>query len=268
MADEEKISNDFEIDKELIKAMSRSILPIVAKTDTGKMKGVGSCTLLTVNNINYIVTAAHVLRDWGGYQLYLSIENKAIEITWPFIMTKKGDKKCDYTFNADYTLDVAFFPIIPELQDLLSEDHDAISLDGFNKDTISYDQEVLFAFGYPTSKIGFDKHNKIFNVVPLQYFGKEIDDLNLYKKSCSYIDDHLLVNFVKRKTKNPSRKNYVIAPDTKGLSGGGLFRVLLKDGHPELFILEGILTEWHRDLSLLKSARSKKVREAIIENTQ
>jgi len=256
MTDDDQLINSV-IGKELLKKMSRSILPIVAKTDNGKMVGVGSCTLITVNNVNYIVTAAHVLRDWAKSSLYISTENKAIEITRPFVMTEEGNKDCDYT------LDIAFSIIKPELYSLLSENHDTILLDGFNKDSIYYDEEQLFAFGYPSSKISFDKHKKEFKVAPFQYFGKEINNPNLYEKSCSYVDDHLLINFVKRKTKKPNTNEYIIAPDTKGVSGGGLFRVLIKDRHPEIFILEGILTEWHRNLSLMKCSRSGKVTEAI-----
>ena len=258
MANIKEQTTDSEFGKDLFKEMSQSILPIVAKTDNGKMEGVGSCTLLNTNEQNYIVSAAHILRDWGKYELYISTNEKFIAISsWSFDMTEEGNQDCDYT------LDLAFSKI-SEINTSLFENHSAILIEGYNKNTIPYDNEVLFAFGYPSSKIKYDKHKKQFKIVPFQYFGKEINDIKLYKESCSYEDDHLLINFVKRKTKIPNTNGYTIAPDTYGISGGGLFRVLFKDSKPEIFILEGILTEWHRDLNLMKCARIAKVKQTIL----
>ena len=173
-------------------------------------------------------------------------------------MTKEGNENCDYT------LDLAYSPIIPELYDLWLDTQLSLSMDDCDINTIDHDDKVLFAFGYPSSKIKYDKHKNEFKLTPFQYFCKVITDPKLYEKSCSCTNDHLLINFVKRKTKNLVTEGYIIAPDTQGISGGGLFRVLLKDNHVEIFILEGILTEWHRSLSLMKCSRSKEVKKAIM----
>lgn len=260
MISQESKTIDSDLGKEFFKEMSRSILPIAAKTDKEKMKGVGSCTLLAIDDVHhYIVTVAHVLRKWGEYKLFIITETKSIEITWPFVMTnKKGEENCDYS------LDIAFSPITPELQNLLSENHVCLLADGFNRNGVSFDDELLFAFGYPSSKITFDKQKKVFKLTPFQYFGKEINDSRLLERSCSIVGDHLLSNFVKRKTKKPQKEEYIIAPDPYGISGGGLFRVFVKNDHPEIFVLEGILTEWHSSLSLMKCAKSQKVKKIIL----
>jgi hypothetical protein len=100
--------------KQLFNKMSRFILPIAAETYDGKMKGVGSCTLLAIDDFqHYIVTAAHVLREWGKCKLFILTETKSVEITWPFVMTKKGKE------NYDDTLDVAYSPVTHELNQIL-----------------------------------------------------------------------------------------------------------------------------------------------------
>jgi hypothetical protein len=137
----------------------------------------------------------------------------------------------------------------------------------FDRNKVIFDAELLFAFGYPSSKFDYNKHNNEYELTPFQYFGTEINESNLFKRSSSIVDDHLLIKFVKRKTKHPSKTEFCIAPNPFGISGGGLFRVFMKNDHPEVFVLDGILTEWHCNLSLMKCAKIQKVNKFILGNT-
>jgi len=242
--------NNSEFGKELLDNMSTSILPIVSDSGS-KMEMIGSSILLSTGQKSYIVTAAHVLGDSGHTKLHLLTEEKSIRIRCSLI-------------HFDNQLDIAFSELNDELITFLKKTgKNCFPID--IEEPNDFDKKCLCAFGYPSSKCHYDSVRKKFEICLMEYFGEEVTQNIKFDKSDSLFDKHLLINFDKRRTKKPEKecKGYRPAPNPYGLSGGGLFKVYIYKDH-QLFLLKGILIEWHKkDIKVIKALKTDALKEVI-----
>lgn len=224
--------------RELFAQVSRSVFPILGSTDRGKFFVVGTCILtIDQNEKAYLITAAHVLETWGKRPLYISLDKKTLELSFRALKSKPA------TPGSDDSLDIAIFPI-PSQEASSFIGYDALPLYkplGVNdKGSI-----FMFSYGYPSSQSDVDILRKGVVLKPLQYFGREITDFKIFTKLKYDITLHVLMKYLKRKSKIIGVKNYVIAPKPKGVSGGPIFRCYRNVKSNEwIFVFCGVLTEF------------------------
>jgi hypothetical protein len=235
----------------ILEPLYQSIFPIIFYDNDDKVNVAGTSILVDVNDNQYLITAAHVLKGNGSkYQLYVLLADKAIRLHEPAFMNKLP------TTKNDPDLDIAYFPLSrhPTLTSCLNG-YKTISLREFDGN-IQYHREHFFVFGYPWRRAKFSRVSDELSVRPLQYFTDNIDDESLHQKLSRPKDSHILVQYNPKNTKNRDG-NKQQAPHPHGISGGPLFRALV-DGNDEviLLILEGLLIEWKQSQVVVATRKS------------
>jgi len=244
----------------LFDPLYQSIFPVVYYEENNFAHIAGTSILIENNDIPYIMTAAHILRDIGSkHPLYLLLTEKAVLLPGPAFMSKLPDK----TNHLD--IDIAVFPLIhqPELWDHLLG-YKTISLMEFDN-SISYTRSHYYIFGYPWRKSKYLRDSKEMHSKPLSYFTDYVTDDSLYQKYSRTKNTHILVQYIQTNTKNTLGES-IIAPMPHGISGGPLFKALI-DEHDQVIalIFEGLLTDW-KDKKVIIATKKNQIKSFIEAN--
>jgi hypothetical protein len=203
---------------ELIKKMYiDSIRPIYCDHEYQKIEHLGSCVLIELKNIKFILTAAHVLdyntKSQTPRNLFVSNHEKLIPIIGDCLSTKLNEGVRD-----NDKLDFAVI-IIPDSMINDFKNLKFIKLDDL-KDTKPHKPDnIVTALGYPNSKNKNYKVSKLFN------FSSRVEtsDTTYSALMCSKYT-HILFGYDLKSSKNSEGRN-VNALKPNGMSGGGLFHL-------------------------------------------
>ena len=224
-----------------------STFPILQCEENGTVSIAGTSILVRHHDVEFMVTAAHVLRDNGSANpLFLSFGGENIQLDGPALMTPLTD-------NND--LDIAVFDLRfhPELH-VLFDGYRVNSLE--HPDTLPpHARSHYYIFGYPFRKAAYDKKTKKIEIRPLDYITNEAED-DWYTKHGANKETNLLVDYDPKNT-NDSKKVKRMAPHPHGASGGAIFRALIdNDGQLIMLIFEGVMTRWKGKKHILSTRKS------------
>jgi hypothetical protein len=233
-----------------------STFPILQLEKNGSVSIAGTSILVRHRDVEFMVTAAHVLRDNGNANpLFLSFGGRNIQLDGPALMTPLTDSN---------DLDIAVFDlrVHPELH-VLFDGYRVNSLE--HPDTLPpHARSHYYIFGYPFRKATHDRKTKTIQIRPLDYITNEAEN-DLYTKYGANKETSLLVGYDPKNT-NDSKKIKRMAPHPHGASGGPIFRVLIdNDDHPMMLIFEGIMTRW-KDKKHILSTRKSVIKSFIASN--
>lgn len=210
-------------------AYRKHVLPISTYSSVNIQipKVVGTSFFVQVNKKNYLITAAHVLDKRPGYinKFYLSFLEGQIPLD-------------PVTFIIDYALDIAVCPTESnsKLEYLINDlGYSVQSLD--YPDNLKLIYEYYFIYGYP------DDRKEIWSR-PIAFHTYKIDNSDLYSKYKLKVENHIIVKYSEYGAQN-FYGGLDRIPDPYGTAGGMLFKALvLGPEKPNIFIFEGMLTEW------------------------
>jgi hypothetical protein len=229
-----------------------SVIPIVTGGDHNAVEVIGTAVLVEHNGLLYVVTAEHVITDWGAeYVLYLMIGEDLFEIKGPVWLSRGFDASADLAI-------ISMLPF-PELFALVWQ-RKAIPLLEYDG-SIQCSHEYFLVYGYPTKRAKYDRNEKLLTINPLRYFTQEVTDDSLFVKYGIKNTTHLLVKYLPKDTKSHSGLA-VTAPKPQGASGGPLFRALIDDEDRMVLVFEGIMTRW-KDGKMITAARKSIIRDMI-----
>lgn len=256
----EIIKDDF---KEATDVLSPQLLPSVQPIYGADQEGlpfqIGSAIFIKIENLHFLVTAAHVLEWNKETSLYVGTGSKLSLVDGQFHILSNGGTN---------QIDLAFMLIKNEIQVKFKN----IRFIGINELDVNDDGNKSHAYlvlGFPNSKNkSINKHKKIVKPNPLIFTGVSGFKKNTYDKLNIYEETHLLVKYNKRKIQDESDK-IMFAPDPIGISGGGVWRIRQygkldtyqsKNYEPKLV---AVLIEWHREHAALMSIRVSALVQAL-----
>jgi hypothetical protein len=233
-----------------------SVIPIVTGGAHHTVEVIGTAVLVEDNDALYVVTAEHVIKEWGEESvLYLLIEKELYEIKGPVWLSDKVDS----------SIDLAIIPVyqLPELFALLWQ-RPAISLQEFDG-SVPFHRECFVVYGFPSKRAKYDRQEKLITINPLRYFTTEIVDDHLYSRYKVKPSSHVLVKYVPKDTKTHDGVKVTAPTKPHGASGGPLLRALIADDDTLLlFVFEGILTDWKDNRTIIAAKKSQI--KAVIEH--
>ncbi len=196
-----------------------SIRPIYASLNGLRPELIGSCILLSVDNIKFVVTAAHVM-DWlDSHFLYVagSIGTKPVQILGEIKITDRihGDRDAD-------KFDCAFWRI-SESEEKQLGDVKFIDESCFSHDKVDSTYHVYLVMGYPISqnKGKADNSTRSIKPVMLRYIASVVTIPQLVEKLKISGEGHFFVKH--EKYSKDLKGNKVSSVSLKGISGGALF---------------------------------------------
>jgi hypothetical protein len=195
-----------------------AIRPIYASADARRPVHIGSSVLLKIDDIPYLLTAAHVI-DWNKHcSLYIAGETHLTEIKAEFGITQADNR-------ADDRYDFAF-AVIPEPMAAKLGDVTYISDREISSMPAQTTGRVYAALGYPNSKNRkIDHTKKHITTVIWPYAAAVLSDLNataLAKSLKIGGDEHVFVKFDEKHSRDLRTEKIVNSLDPKGISGGAL----------------------------------------------
>lgn len=237
-----------------------SIFPIIQ--DEGNVLSIaGTATLVECNAINFLITAAHVLKNNGNsYPLFVGIGDELIPIEkdcFAFMTIKHN--------NID--IDIAIFDIrlMGSIFDMLVKyGAKPISLDS-PQVLPRYARSQYMAIGFPWRKSHYNKKKKLLHIKAFSYITDEANN-KFYEKYHKPKDKFLIINYSRRKNQD-SKGIKKMGPKPQGSSGGALIKVLAnEDDEVLLLIFEGILIEWQDSLHII-ATRKEAIKDFLIQNS-
>jgi len=256
----------------LSRKFMNSVRPIYGSTEGGAPDHIGSCVLVDFNGRKHLVTAAHVLDHLDETHLYVGGEIDLVPFNQKARVTNalSGNRHDDRIDIAVITIDDK---CISKMGQVVFLDEDDILFE-----SCSSDEVVYMALGYPNSrnKRLYKKKGKV-SQNPFVYSSTLITKKDTFKEVKAFPEIHYLLQFDKKKSKDPSN-NTITAISPKGASGGGLFTV---DGlgRMETYInpsnnchgkLVGVLIEYHPQTNVIiatKMAIVKDIMNTVVDIT-
>lgn len=184
----------------VIKKHLKSVRHIYGVDGEGRPYPIGTCVLLEVDGLHYIVTAAHVIDHNKDTTLFMNNDKGGVPLTGNFSIISSPKKEVDF--------DVAFLPLNAEIEKemgdcvFLKEDEVIKDLFGFNH---------FMAFGYPKSRNKPNHATKTITSQAYPYINK-----HLRQKGVFHYLKYQDINF----DENGKKFSNAVEPD--GMSGGAI----------------------------------------------
>lgn len=256
---EERKSNKLREYKEKIsvieKSLGKYVCPIYSIDEKEKLKLLGSAVLIRMNIYNFLITAAHVLKENKESTLYLFGKSDLVEL--------KGTAYSTPFENANHSKIEFSFMHLDEstVKELIHFDFLDISFVEPNDFT---HQHKLYTFvGYPGTK---NKPRPDIKTVKRSIFvySNSGSDNSLYKHFKVEPYSHIIVGYEKEKGIN-NQGEILTMPDPYGMSGGGVWNLTDFNQLPISFIpkLVGIGLEYHQDKKCLIALNMPIILEGI-----
>jgi hypothetical protein len=195
-----------------------AIRPIYASTDALRPIHLGSSVFLKIDDVPYLLTAAHVI-DWNKRSsLYISGETHLTEVEAEFWVTKADNRDDDrYDFA---------FAVIPEPMTAKLGDVTYISDKKIFSVPAQTSSHVYAAIGYPNSQNKkIDHMKKHIATVIWPYAATALSDLNataLAKALRIGGEDHVFIKFDEKHSRDARTGKIVNSLKPTGISGGAL----------------------------------------------
>lgn len=217
----------------LIARYAGVVRPLCIADKEHRPEHVGTCTFIQVAGKRYIVTAAHILRDYSQSSLHVAIVGRELIPTDGRWRTTPGDKADEYDFAfLEVGVDIAEgFVDAPDLP--------------FAGSTHDVPNARYLAIGFPCSK---NKPRKFVNLseskvqASLHGYSAPLSRRFKFGRLGITSETHCALNFKKKVKVDGVNKT---APDPYGMSGGILLRVTdpIKCSSE---VWSGLLIKWHK----------------------
>jgi hypothetical protein len=196
----------------------RSVRPIFGSPDGTRPELIGSCLLVAVDNIKYVVTAAHVI-DWSStHALFVGglVGTEPVQILGQIKLTQEPlGRRCQDK------IDLAFWEVPTQAVEKLGD------VKFIDQNRISYNQaptnnRMYMAMGYPLTRNKRNVNNvdRKIKIVLWKYIANVIESLELAEGLGVSGNEHFFLAFEKYSTTASGQKVSSINP--KGISGGAL----------------------------------------------
>lgn len=244
---------------------NKSIRPIYVALENGVIEHIGSATLLRINGIRFLVTAAHVFDHFERGKLLISIANKVQLIHPVFFLSNKvnGDRDQDHLDFAVQCMEEEWYGSNIKSQEFISD-----------SDIILHHTPILdgphMCIGYPNSKNKLTrKVDKVFKTKILSYVGHSYLDQDIYNRVNCNTRSHLLIEYSdKKRYDDKFKKTGPIS--AKGLSGGVVIMMGINQESDEIFNSQalGIVIEHKKSERALVCIRFSEIfrRIALLKN--
>lgn len=242
----------------------KSVRPIYGSTYKRKPEHIGSCVLIELESIKYLITAAHVIDHNEDTTLYVANTTHLIEIKSKAIVSK--------AYNNDRYKDKLDFAILPLSEEMIIKLNDVIFLS--ESDMLTFDNQndksMYLALGFPnTQNKKVDIFNRIVTQNPFVYSSLLNKEAYIFKKIGADQKFNLLLNFSSKQSKDENN-NVVNSFSPVGTSGGGLF-LIEGMNNPENYRpnspcsgkLVGILIENHKRYHVILATKISVIKTAI-----
>jgi len=255
-----------DLSKSSLKLFRNSIHAIYGSTDKGQPEHIGTCTLITVNSKNYMITAAHVIDNNEYTCLYIGGSRETVLIEGNAFVTTKpdGNRKNDH-------YDFAWMEVTDEVLNELGG-VSFIQEKQFMVRDIKKEGRLFVALGYPNTKnrkIDNKKHSITKRI--WRYSSTIKEDKDLCKKLNITGKHHYFLDYNSKYSKDSDgKKMNSLSP--VGMSGGALIDMcsIIEIDHynqnaKNNGYLAGILIENQKEFSSMVSVRITIIRDSIIK---
>ena len=252
----------------LAKEYLKSVRPIYGSTEHGKPYHIGSCVLIEVSNLKYLITAAHVIDHNEITTLYVSGANDLIQIEAEALITNPSNGNRDDD-KLDFAILLLPTEIIEKLGDVIFLNESLI----LNSPPTTKGKMYL-ALGFPNSKNKkVNNPEKKVTQNPFVYSSTLNLDAKIFNEVGATENQHYLLDFCSKHSKDENN-NIVNSIAPKGASGGGLF--FMEDmNNPESYRpdtsctgkLVGILIENHKNQKVIMATKISVVINALTNSS-
>ena len=200
----------------------------------------GTGVFIKVNNIHFLITAAHVIEDYMGEVFIRFEENCITRIAFEISINKtNGKRKDDKTDIAILKLDEETVKTLIGFYEFLDETELGINHE------LNY-LPMYLAHGYPCTltKIKYKKNEIVANST---FFITKPADKIIYDKLECGIDKNLIICYNRNDLINSRTQQIGTGPDLYGMSGSGLWYIpkqVLDSNQRVKKKLVSLLTEW------------------------
>ncbi len=240
---------------------NKSIRPIFVLLDNGRIEQVGTATLLKINGVRLLVTAAHVFDHFENGKLLISLADK-IQFLHPiFYISEKisGERRLDKLDFAIQKMDSDWYGHIDEQEFI--EEEDIVS------QVIPIADGPHMCIGYPNSKNKKThklKVNEIVKLNILSYTGHSCLDPEVYTRVGCDRESHILVQY-SEKIRYDSKLRKTGAISAQGLSGGPVVMMGIHQDADKMFNSQalGIVIEFKKREQVLICVRFSEIFKRI-----
>lgn len=239
----------------------KCIRPIFVSLDNGGKEQVGTATLLKINGVRLLVTAAHVFDHFENGKLLISLADK-IQLLHPtFYISEKinGERRLDRLDFAVQAMDSSWYKHIDE-QEFIEEKDIALQV------TPIADGPHM-CIGYPNSKNKKRRNPKANEIIKLNilfYTGHSCLDPEVYVSVGCNSESHILVQY-SDKIRYDSKLNKTGPISARGLSGGPVVMMGIHQDADEMFNSQalGIVIECKKREQVLVCVRFSEIFKRI-----
>ena len=225
-----------------------AIRPIYGSTEGGAPDHIGTCVLIRVDGLPYLVTAAHVLDENRNTTMYLGVNGKMPVLTGTFQATaapggRREDDHYDFGWQSMEAWDAAKYNQLP-----------FIDAEKITSTSAHNENHFYVALGYPNSKNKkHDLKKRKVTPVHMTYTAKAKAMPALCEKLGLSGHDHTFIPHDPKLSRN-SAGQLINSLQPRGSSGGALIDVgpissieAMKPGYRYEQKLAGVLIENHKD---------------------
>jgi hypothetical protein len=220
--------------------IARTLCPIYVE-GIHRPEPVGTATLIRVDDLVFLLSAAHVLDDVGTGPRYFGAPEKIKPlpaITFRSPLPPSGRRDDDLVDVGCWVLDPGQARGIPSADTLRLDQLDLVRPPRIDADAQYY------LSGYPASRQPRRQSGDEFEVKPLKFLTNEVSH-DVYETVGRDRNSHLLVDFDKDDFYNGFEKR--LGPDLFGVSGGVIWRLTgSANVQPQAPVLTAIVTSWRR----------------------
>jgi hypothetical protein len=222
--------------KEAVELIDKSTCQFyILKKGTPISSGSGVC--VKINEVHFILTAAHVVEDRIN-ELYLRFE-KGITLMGCQVNTNKINFK-----RNDDKQDIAILKLNNETVEFLNGFYTFLEEEDLGINHQLVDSAEYLAYGYPASMTKMKYKTNIIDAKSTLFTTKPAE-VELYKKLNCKEDSNIIINYNKTGLVSMETLQVGTGPDVYGMSGCGLWYIpVLAPGQEPQKKLISILTEW------------------------
>jgi hypothetical protein len=246
-------------------ALRASVRPIHVSPDGLRMHPMGTCVFIEVDDIKYVVSAAHVLdraTDGSGLFVIGSTNTKPVQIRGKFVVTTlpPGGRRRDPIDIGVWQVPQQVVPFLGNVRFLRMSD--------FSHNRMQSTRRLYMAMGYPYSrnKRGVDQGSRRITPTVRIYTGRVVQVPKLAAKLGVSDASHFFLHFEKISHLEDGCKTNTFSP--YGMSGGALVDLGEIDSisqHSQSAVghVAGLLLEWHKQYRVIVAIKVQHVIKAI-----
>ncbi len=218
---------------------------------------ISSSLLIQLNNTNYLVTAAHVLKNKKKIAIFL--ENRFLILDGTPVYTNTDSD------NDNNKVDLAIWKLTRENADSMSLKYNFFLLDKYCFDFEVKKDHQYIVFGYPLTQIKFIREEKKYKIKPF-FHQTNVSSNSKYNKLNFDQRSHIVLEYNKKEVENFEKNIIYRGPNLNGISGCGIWpspELNLTEGQKTPFFPIGIVIEYHSNSDAIVATRINVLTELI-----